>query len=400
MKKIVITLSVLLSLAACGGSSSSVLDTADAGDTAGDSTLDTANLATHVYSSADALLLSVAGDSGSSSESALLTYSPDGDWTTYTSTENVAYLEEIFGADLSGPVTQVRVLLDQFSSDLTSLISIDAALDCTGTTALTDADSVEVAFLGTLDNGDAGDRNFDCFSQSSEQALIYGSSSDGVVRIASTSDTTSDNSQEVETRGDQERLMQVVLTSYAEVSESDTNVGYLDLQYAQATVYNGVDDTFGTDDDMVFRSRSRITGRVEYDAEGNAVIGEGDFTVTKYDAASTPEGDPYTIVTQTMGRGSYGDGEYSLFSIDSTVTDFATIPGSFCLQASASVAVPEVAASSNCSALETGFAWGDATFPFDLTPSVSATFEDNGYFEGDDVDLIATDGSNFIVPTY
>ena len=55
---------------------------------------------------------------------------------------------------------------------------------------------------------------------------------------------------------------------------------------------------------------------------------------------------------------------------------------------------------SYCTALETGLAWGDASFPFTLSPDVEEAFDDNPFFEGNDTDLISNTGDNFSIPTY
>ena len=102
-------------------------------------------------------------------------------------------------------------------------------------------------------------------TEEDSETTVYGENSSGTLRIAIMSDTSETNTEEVATRGDTRRIRSVTYATYHEASESSETVGYLDLQYAQSTDYNGVDDAFATSDDVIFKSRSRIVGRVIFD---------------------------------------------------------------------------------------------------------------------------------------
>lgn len=395
--------------ATTASSGSSASDTASDSDTETTVTADTADRVTTV---AGALIPAI-GSSTSTSFSPLtraVSYGDSDDFSTYTSDSNIAYLQDIFGANLSGPVTQVRVLLSQFSNTLDNVLTLDASAACNVSAsavtsagfdtlaALTDSDSVTLPFYGAVLNGSTGDRRFDCVLTSGAETIVYGQDSTGTISIAHMSLADNTNTESADTRGDTQRLAQIVYATYAEATEDSGTAAYLDLQYAQATLYNGVDGTFGNDDDVSFKSRSRITGRVELTSAGAAAAAQGDFTVTKFDQSPTPEGDPSTTVTRTYGRGGFGNTESALFTIDSTVDAFASIPGTFCIQQSGTTLAR--VESTDCTTLETAFAWGSATFPFTISPSIGADYEDKTFFAGDSTDLIASDLSNFTIPTY
>ncbi|MBI2340261.1 MAG: hypothetical protein HYU99_07855 [Deltaproteobacteria bacterium] len=378
-----------------GGVGGTETGTTDAGE------IDTTDIGSRIDSAASALVLSVTESDANPSESPALKALADGtsgEWDTYLDADNSYVLTDIFGDPDEGfaVVTKIRVLLDQFAQTVDGLFAEDPDVTCEGAEALEEGDTLDIAFYGEISNGAADDRLFDCQSVSEDETLLYGIDATGVVRVVQMSDRTSDNTEGAETRGDTVTIRSVVGSTYGEQEEEGITVAYLDLQYTQATVYNGVDDSFDTSDDVVFKSRSRITGRVELDADGNPALGTGDFTVTKYD-----ESGGVVTVTKSIGRGSYGAGDDSLFKIDSNVSSLDDIPGTFCVQMPEDgTAVPAYADPANCTALETAFAWDDAVFPFTLSPDIDGTFDDNPFFEGDDTDLISNSGDNFTIPEY
>ncbi|MBI4412614.1 MAG: hypothetical protein HY541_09045 [Deltaproteobacteria bacterium] len=376
-----------------------------------ESGLDTSTIGGKIEATASALVLSVEASDGDASVSPALRAAVDGtsdEWDTYLEDDNVTVLTDVFGSpdDEVAPVTRVRVLLDDFRNTVEGIFSEDPNIDCTGATALNEGDSLEMAFYDPISNGTTDDRYFDCISEQDEEdshyVTLYGADSSGVVRVASMYDVTGDNIWYPEERGNFLQNLQVVIASYGESEEEGTTVGYLDLQYAQASIYSGLDDDIAAEEDnILFKSRSRITGRVELDADGNPVVGTGDFIVTKYDRGINEDDSIWEITTKTGGRGSFGTGEYSLFTIESDMSSVEDIPGTFCVRMPEDgTELPAYADAANCTALETELAWGEASFPFTLSPDVDATFEDNALFEGDDVELISNTGDNFSIPTY
>lgn len=369
--------------------------------------IDTAQLSTRMQAVASALVPSItvnaASSSGSSTRSKALQSSTVGtsdEWVVYTDDANSHVLTDVFGDPAVAPavVTKIRVLLAQFANTVGGLVAQDAKLACVGGKALNEGDTVTIPFYGAISNGTATDRRFDCHateSGTSTETRLYGQDSSGAIRIVTMSDVTSTNTEDAATRGDTQRLLQVVASTYAEATSGDTTTAYLDLQYAQATLYPGLDVTAGTADDIIFKSRSRITGRAVLDASGKPSLAAGEFVVTKYDLHSG------TTVTQVIGRGDYGTDGYSWFHIDSDVSGVVAIPRSFCLQgANSGTGIPTQAAESNCASLETVLAWGTESFPFTITPELVTRFDAITFFAGNDTDLISNDGSNFTIPTY
>ena len=340
-------------------------------------------------------------DSAISSSLALtkaVTYSSSTNWLTYLDSTNAYVLTDVFGDPDETPqvVTKIRILVEQFGNSLETLLATDPDINCTGATVLTDAATTELAFYDEITNGTTGDRDFDCVTEEDSETTVYGENSSGTLRIAIMSDTSETNTEEVATRGDTRRIRSVTYATYHEASESSETVGYLDLQYAQSTDYNGVDDAFATSDDVIFKSRSRIVGRVIFDLLGEASQAFGDFTVTKVDVSGGT-----TTVTQTLGRGELTDAGYSLFNINSDVSSLSSIPGTFCIQTpDGTDDVPAIADSSNCTSYETNYAWGSTAFPYTLSPSIEQDFDDRAFFENDSTDMIASDESNFTIPTY
>jgi len=386
---------------ACGGAGGTETGTTDP------SNVDTTTAAAHIQNAASALVLSIdSADLSANMSPALNRYLIDGtsaEWDTYTSPTNGVYLSDIFGSETEEPrvVTKVRVLLDSFHSTVESILANDPDLSCTGSTALTGATStIDIAFYGSIANGTSADPFFDCLFTESDATLLYGSDADGNLHLVEMSNSTSTNTEQPETRGDEVSLYQVISGIFGEATESGVTAAYLDLQYTQATIYNGVDGSYGTDDDNEFKSRSRITGRVILDTAGEPTDSAGDFSIVKYDRSPNPEGTPVETITQSMGRGNFLAGGNSIFRINSNVDALVGLDGEFCLLVPTDGSLPDTDTDTNCTSLETGFAWGSVTFPFDLTPAISATLTDNDFFAGDESELIDDDGSDFTIPTY
>ena len=389
----------------CGGSGSiggTETGTTDTGGNEEGTTVDTSNLGSKVQAIASALVPS-ATTSASSSLSAL-TYGTSDDWAPYVLNETV--LTDIFGpVEDMATVTRVRVVVNDFKSTIEDVFSLDPDIDCSGQSALQEGDTLVIPFYGSIANGSADDRHFDCIysysgSGSNTYYTLYGQDSNGVIRIVYMLEGTFPNDTDTETRGMSTRNLSVIYATYSEATEDDATVGYLDLQYNQATIYSGVDEVHFTDDDVLFKSRSRITGRAVLDESGNPSIGTGDFTVTKYDKGYNEDDDStlWTITTKTTGRGSYEEGQYSLFNIDSD-SGPGMEPGIFCLQ-SGSGNIPTLAESTNCESLEAATPWTGHTFPFPLSPAIYEDFESKAFFEGNDTDLISNTGDNFTIPSY
>ncbi len=348
----------------------------------------------------DALVPDVNGDAVASLSSKAITYESSDDWSVYLEDDNLFVLTDIFGpAGDDAPVTRIRVLVDQFASQVETIFSSDTEGNCGGgSSTLADADTIDIAFYGELTNGSEGDRNFDCVlpfdgGEDDQAATVYGIDSDNVLRFAYMRDVTSANTEETDTRGNFARGMSVTLATYSETEESSTTYGNIDIRYNQASIYSGPDDVFGTDDDIFFKSRSRITGQGVV-ADSNAVtLAVGDFNVIKYDL------DSWEQTTKTIGRGSYEVGGYSIFNIDSDVTNVADKAGFYCIEGEAD-GIPAYADSTNCESYEDAVPWSTTAFPFTPTPAIESVFEDKSFFEANDTDLIEDDGGNFTIPTY
>lgn len=380
----------------CGGNSSSGGTETGTTDTG---TVDTSTFAAKLEAVGSSLVPSMTAGS-SSSLSAFLTYDASSAWDEYLDDDNQYLVTDIFGSADESPqvVTKIRVLLSQLSNTVGSVFSSDEDFSCTGGDVLNEGDTIEIAFYGEISNGTSEDRSFDCMSTEDTETVIYGEDADGVIRLVTMSQTTSTNTEETDTRGDTITIAQTNYATYGETTAEDGTVsGYLDLQYVQASIYPGVDGVEGNDDDMLFKSRSRIAGTVTLDADGNPSQALGEFAVTKFDQGATPEGSVYTVVTKTLGRGGYEEGEHSLFQIDSDGT--SVTPGTFCLEHVAE-GLPAYADETNCSSFEEDFAWGSETIPFDLSPELEADFSLISFFEGDDTDLISNSLDNFSIPTY
>jgi hypothetical protein len=391
----------------CGSTSSSSTGGTETGTTdSGTDTVNVTTLSVTLEAVATTLVPDIASSSSSSSLSSsfALTYADSDDFSNFLEDDSSYVITDVFGAADESPavVTKIRVLLDSFASNLEDLFANDSEFSCTSGDSLDEGDTIDVAFFGELENGTSDDRYFECIIDVNDETILYGQDSSGTVRVVAMSENTAVNEEQTDTRGDTTSFHQVVFATYGESSSSTTDdtAGYLDLQYVQATVYSGVDDEFGTSDDVVFKSRSRITGTAEVDDSGSVTSGTGDFVVTKYDEGVNDDDSTYTNITQTMGRGSYGDGEVSLFSINTDVSDtLEDSSGTYCIEHSATD-FPSTVDSTECEALETDYAWTDADFPFTLSPTISADYETNEFFAGDDTDLISNSGDNFTIPTY
>ncbi|MBU0506504.1 hypothetical protein KJ708_10980 [bacterium] len=414
-------------ITSCGGGSS-------AGGTETGSTnsgVDTATLATNFQTVAYELVPEISSALVDASLTADLKYVTYGDsdlWSDYLDGNNAYVITDIFGSSDEEPqvVTKIRVLLDSFEGTMSEIFDMDPDMDCSTTAELNEGDTIEVAYYGEIDNGTSDDRYFDCVYEytsdgdedsgiiSYDSVTIYGQDSDGVVRIANMIDSSHETPNYTETRGNTQNILSVIMATYyedkaptssslkyADDEEEDTvaSIAYLDLQYNQATLYVGVDETADTADDVYFKSRSRITGRVELDAEGKTMDGVGDFSVIKYDRSINDDDSVWSGSTATMGRGGYSDDEYAIFKVSTDMVNIDASTGDdyFCLEGSESE-LPSPAAESNCTDYETAYAWGNATFPFTLSPEIAADFETKEYFDTDD--LIASDGSDFEMPTY
>jgi hypothetical protein len=328
------------------------------------------------------------------------TYSEATDWDTYTSEDNGAYLEEIFGDPDSGAATvsKIRVLLEQYAASVENIVTMDPDFTCEVSEEFSGSDTIDVAFFGTVSNGTEGHRYYSCVYQDDGEAALYGSA-DGVVRFIQMQHGTSTNTEEVETRGDEMTLSQVVMVAYAQEEVDSITTAYLDLQYAQATIYEGADgDVLETDDNILFKSRSRITGTTVLSADGAISSPAGDFTITKYDKSLTPEDQPYTSTIQIHGRGDLTESAYFLLSVTGINADLPGETQTFCL--SSTSLLPDAAESTNCTTYETAYAWGSTTFPFTLDPAIPATYDGISFFENDATGMIADDASNFEIPTY
>lgn len=331
------------------------------------------------------------------------------EWVTYLDANNAYVLTDIFGSPDEAPavVTKIRVLLEQFGNNMDGFLSRDPDIACEQGELLSEGDSIEIAFYGTISNGTADDRFFDCIAtdgvheSDDDEITLYGEDLNGVLRIVTMTDSTNANEEEVETRGDEVQIVSVVSSNYVEVDEDGVTIAYLDLQFTHSSAYSGVDNALETDDDMYFKSRTRITGRVVLDENGEPDVGAGDFTSTKYDSSVDNLDVRNTTITKAVGRGNYGSGEFSLFKVDSNVWTVDELDGTFCIQMPADDSgLPSNTDATNCTAYESAMAWGTAVFPFTISPALSETFDANLFFEGNDADLISDSGDNFVIPTY
>ncbi len=386
-----------LTITGCSGGSGG----GDAGGSGGGSgsadAVDTTVVATRM-SAAGAALVPLIASSAATSLSQKTTYAEDSIFDNFLGENSIYILTDIFGSSEGvAPVTRIRVLLDQAESMLDTMMTYDPDVDCSVSSTLVDDDTIRVAFLGDLSNGDEGDRHFQCVYADDSGTILYGQDSGNVLRGIMMSESSETNEQDTEERGDSSSIYSVFYVTYAEGDSEGTMMAFVDIQYAQATIYEGADgDVAEADDNVLFKSRSRISGVVVFDDDNSVSQGAGDFSVIKYDV-SFNEGDPtpYESTTQVIGRGQYADDSYVLFMIETDVIDS---DGIFCIQSSESGESTSVVSSENCSAYEDAYAWEDAESPFTLSPAISESFEDNAFYSASD--LIASDGSDFTIPTY
>ncbi len=315
-------------------------------------------------------------------------------WDDYISGGHEDYLEEIFGDPDQGfaVVTKIRVLLDQFNSTLESILSQDPDITCEGTTAFGNPDSVELAFFGTI-TPDATDA-YDCIYSDASETLIYGRDSQGAIHVTSQSDTESENTEDVGTRGDTKQIKQVVNMVYTQTSTESTTQAYLEMNYAQATLYNGADDSFDdADDNMVFASRTQLVGTGTIATDGSLENPVANFKVTKFDR--TPGvGGATEIMTKVFGRGSMASDGAFLFTIDSNAGSLPGEDQTFCLTPTDTL--PSATDETDCDAYADNLPW--SSFEFDLAESIDANYTGFEFYE--DSDLISSSGENFEIPSY
>lgn len=337
-----------------------------------------------------------------------VSYRPGEDFSAYLEGNNVIFLTNIFGpkGGLNAPETRIRVQLDWYQTILDSVFGEDPNITCAGATLLDEGDSIDVPFFGGISNGEALDRRFKCIverelggSQTGIQKTLYGSDASNVVRVVHMQQTLTQTSASMSQYGSEYRGKIVVESVYSREDGIDGGGAYLDHQYAQALVYNGADHEFDTADDVIYKNRSRITGRVTLDANNTAGMGRGDFTITKYDLNPQSEGSPVLNITKTIGRGAYNTGDYSLFDIDVNAPNMSDKAGIYCIKSSPG-ALPSYAGALNCTGYESQVPWSGYSFPFDLSPAIDELFESKQFFEGNDTDLISNSGDNFIIPDY
>lgn len=358
-------------------------------------TIDTASVASRLEDAASTLVLSIP-ESAETSLSAL-TYGTEAMWDSYINTDQTDFLPDIFGP-APGVITRVRVLVKLMAQEIAQTFETDTDIDCEGSEVLDAGDLLPVAFFGDLPNGSAADRAFDCVKTADDdpsriKTIVYGKDAQEVLHIAFMTDYTTPNTTETATYGDTVQVISSSYAHYAERTEDGRTVGYLDMDFAHGSASNGPDLTFGSGDEVVFKSRSRLVGRVLLNASGNVEDGWGEFAVSRYDR----EGSGTPMVTKTVGRGSFETGDHSLFHVDSTT--FPDEVGIYCLESSEE-ALPSNADPALCSGLEGAPAWGDTAFPFTLTPAIPAAFEDHAFFEANDTDMISDSGDNFEIPEY
>lgn len=391
---------VLLACVGCGATSSSDT-TSDAEDDTETATIPP-TLASDIESSADVLVpLITSAASVSINTKQTLDYGTESRWNTYVNADNIFIFTDIFGDTTQpAPVTRIRVLMDGFVSTLTDILSSDPTLTCQGASLLNEGNTIEIAFFGEVANGEAGDRFYECYDTRSGETLLYGINSDHIIRIVVMQNISEANDEEVATRGNARRLKSVTQIAYRQKSEGGTLVGYIDLRYTQATIYSGVDnDVDAGDDNVIFKSRSHITGRITFDDEGNIDDGTGEFSITKYDRGVNKDLSVYTITTQTIGRGRFGEDQYAILKINTTQGDLGD--GIFCIRSVRTGTAPTLVATTNCSAFESAFSWSGYSFPFSYWSALPEALNDREYYDPESTtDMIDNAGSNFSIPTY
>lgn len=390
---------LLLIVAGCGGGGTET-------GSAGTEPVDVLTLGAKLETVASALVPDINSSTGSQvALDKAISYGTSDDWSSYLESTNLTFLTDIFGPAgvANAPETRIRVAVGTFKTTVENIFAADPDIDCTGAAILNEGDAIDIAFYGSISNGVAGDRYLDCISDSTDgsgrRTELYGRDGQGVIRVVEMESriypTDSSNSE----LGDEYQAYYVFQVAYSEAAADAGTQGYLDMRYAKALIYSGADGTIGTGDDQFYRMRTRVTGEVAIDEAGEVGMGYSDFTTTKYDRAMDNEDDWLTLITKSIGRGSYSAGSHSLFDIDSDASSLVGKAGTYCIQSS-SGSLPSYAQAESCASLESSFAWGDSAFPFAIAPALEGDFELKEFFEGNDTDMIAEDGSNFAIPAY
>ncbi len=346
-----------------------------------------------------------------------ISYASSEDWDYYAETSKSLMLFYIFGDADQDPQaeTKIRYAVRDFATWVDIIEAADPNFECAGSSVLNEGDVLEVPFFGEIENGSS---EYDCIYESEDYSpgstlkVLFGtveppeeflpeSSTEEIphvlhfVVMRENEDEVDENAS-VFVHGSANRSNQVFMASYFVNRADDGGNAYLDLQYVKLLRYNGDDGEFLTEDDFIYKMRSRVTGIAQLDGNGEPLIGFGDFTVTKYDENLETEQLQYTMA---VGRGSYDVGDYSIFKMDTSSNPDYDGSQVFCLESNTE-GIPAYADYENCTGYEDTYAWTDAEFPFDILPSIEGVFEDKPYFELGDTDLIANDGSNFTIPEY
>ena len=365
------------------------------------------NLSEKIQAAAGALVPNIKSsgilNSSVSKSLSKLNYGSKSDWSKYLEKDRINILIDIFGDPDEWPqvVTKLRVLMRGVANTVEQIFGYDSSNTCHGGKKLEDSSQVTIPFFGKIDNGTVKDRAFDCFTTQGSSDIVYGIDASGVGRIAIMSDITDKNTESVATRGSKKQIQQIAFVTFGEKTESRTTVVYIDIQYAQFTQYSGADNIYGTGDEVDFKSRSRITGRVGLDDDWKPVFATGDFRVTKFDRGINTDKSRWASGTKYGGRGSFDDDAYFLFTIDSNMNPLVNLQHDFCIQADETgKTLPDQVGDKFCKDLEKKFAWGDTKLPFDLNPDLNKIYENNELYERNDTDLIADDRGNFVIPVY
>ncbi|MBF0105631.1 MAG: hypothetical protein HQM16_09935 [Deltaproteobacteria bacterium] len=339
------------------------------------------------------------------------------------SLDDPAYLvTDIFGLadDDPAPASRIRVVLDQTDTSIEGLFIDDPDTNCRQADVLEEGDTINVAFYGEIQNGTADNRYYRCVTNnvpvetgwSVNGQVLYGYDNDNIFRAVFMSEADGPYTGSYPQRGENQKVLSVKMVVYAEGTTETSSSAYLDVQYAQMGLYSGVDDEYDTSDDVFFRSRTRITGAAGIDGAGNAVLGQGEFSVTKDDKDFNDAEQMLESVTYATGRGSYGEDENSLFEthhLTELFNDVADtepqmteeLEGLFCIKQGESLPLYE-SDTSLCQSYEQDYAWGPYSeteeFPFTLGEDLTTAFVDMLVFQDNNTDLISTSGANFSIP--
>ncbi|MDO8519812.1 MAG: hypothetical protein Q7T11_06580 [Deltaproteobacteria bacterium] len=333
-------------------------------------------------------------------------YQSSADWQELLEEDDGDYMANIFGpVDISKGINRIRNLNVYVRDLIQAIVDDDPEFICDGADALSEGDLLDIAFFDDLDNGTSDDRKFDCIVEWADAGMVFlygrsGANSD-VYHIVTMGDyiNPTPNPTTSATRGDRFNRKEVFSITYSEATATnEVTEAFIDYRYAQAMTYEGADKNFdGTADNILYKTHSRITGDVLFNGSDIVTEATGDFNVIKFDSGLDGANVRFDSILQTMGRGGYGVGDYSLIHVDHNDTSLAGTEGFYCVQNPQS-GNPAYAGTANCTAFEEDYAWGDASFPFALVPDIAQVFESNALYET--TDLIATDGSDFTIPTY